>query len=354
MRTLEFVAVGDVSLACSGARDPFERIARYLRAGDIVFGNLESVLCEAGTAAEKEMTLRVSPRKAGYLRRAGFTILNVANNHALDYGSTGLNETLSVLREQGIRFVGCVGSPSETGGEIIECKGLRVGFLGYCEGAGAGEREMPPIYPIDRDLILEQLDNLRQYCDVAIVSLHWGIEYVYYPSPGHVELARDLIANGAGLVLGHHPHVVQGLEEFEKGLIVYSLGSFQFDPRRKEARHSFICRATLSAAGVERYKLLPVRIDDENMPRLVWKGGRKWMLEFVDRISAPIWEDRITERWWFEQIAVAYLRASLEAWVARVRKYGVRHFVPFIRWLVSRFTIKCYLGLLRSRAGLHE
>ncbi len=353
MKTLEFVAVGDISLAGPGGRDPFARVARYLRAGDIVFGNLEGVLCKAG-AAEKKATLRVSPRRAGYLRRAGFTVLNIANNHALDFGSAGLHETLSVLWEQGIRCVGCVGGPSERGGEIIECRGLRVGFLAYCENTGAGEQERPSINPIDRDLILEQLDDLRQYCDVTVVSLHWGIAYVCYPSPGHVELARDLIVNGAGLVLGHHPHVVQGLEEFEKGLIVYSLGSFQFESRRREARHSFICRATLSAAGVERYKLLPIRIDDENMPRLVWKEGRREMLEFVDRISAPIWEDRITERWWFEQIAVVYLRANLEAWMTRVRKYGVRHFVQFIRWLVSRFTIKCYLGLLRSRAGLHE
>jgi poly-gamma-glutamate synthesis protein (capsule biosynthesis protein) len=78
------------------------------------------------------------------------------------------------------------------------------------------------------------------------------------------------------------------------------------------------------------------------------------MKRTVEDVSAPIREGRITERWWFEQVAPIYLGGHLEAWARRIRRYGLRHFMQFSRWLVSGFTIKCYLGLLRRRVRLHE
>jgi poly-gamma-glutamate capsule biosynthesis protein CapA/YwtB (metallophosphatase superfamily) len=354
MATLELIAVGDVSLICPQRCDPFEHVARYLRAGDIVFGNLEGVLCRTGVAAEKETTLRTSPRRAGYLRQTGFSILNVANNHALDFGPTGLRQTLAALREQGIRFVGVNDASLWRGCEVIECKGLRMGFLAYCETDASGRREGLFINPIERDTILEHLRGLRTRCDIAVVSLHWGFEYVYYPSPEQIQLAHDLIAGGAALVLGHHPHVVQGIEEFRGGLIVYSLGGFQFESSEEGMQRSFMLRAKISKRGVERYRLVPIRIGEDSRPRLARAGDRRDMLRRVEEISAPVREGRVTEKWWFERMAGVYLSANVRAWRTRVRTFGIRHFLQFARWLVSGFTIKCYLGLLRRRVGLYE
>src|SRR4030065_1136365 len=90
--TPELVAVGDVSLAGPEGLDPFAHVARYLRRGDIVFGNLECAFCETGEAAEKEIVLRAAPARALHLQQAGFHIVNVANNHALDFGPEGLRQ----------------------------------------------------------------------------------------------------------------------------------------------------------------------------------------------------------------------------------------------------------------------
>jgi hypothetical protein len=106
--------------------------------------------------------------------------------------------------------------------------------------------------------------------------------------------------------------------------------------------------------GVERYRMIPVQLDDDNVPHLARGRERKEVARLVQGISTPIRENRITERWWFEQVAPIYLRGNLGAWFKRVRRYGLRHLVQFSRWLVSGFTIKCYFGLLRRRVRLHE
>jgi poly-gamma-glutamate capsule biosynthesis protein CapA/YwtB (metallophosphatase superfamily) len=353
METVELIAVGDMSLICPKACDPFEHVGRYLRAGDLLFGNLETALCDTGVTVEKEVALGVSPRQAEYLSRTGFDVVSVANNHILDCGPRGLSQTLAALREHGVRFVGAGDNSSPQGYEIIECRGLKVAFLAYCENGASGLPDGAFVNQIDRPVILEQLHALKGQCDVVAVSLHWGIEYVFYPSPWQIELAHDLIRSGAALVLGHHSHVVQGIEQLEKGLIVYSLGSFQFQPRREEARPSFILHARISPQGVERYKLVPTRIGDADRPQLSRNKDRREILGLVERISAPIREGRVTDRWWFEQAAPVYLRVNLKAWMTRVRKYGFRHLVQFARWLVCRFTIKCYLGYLRAMVGQH-
>lgn len=155
-------------------------------------------------------------------------------------------------------------------------------------------------------------------------------------------------------MLGHHPHVVQGIEWIERGLIAYSLGSFQFEPRREEARHSFILQARISACGVEDYKVIPAHIGEGERPHRIRNPPRREMLRFIKRISEPISDGRITDKWWFERAGTTYLHNNLQAWAARIRRYGFRHLVSCARWLVSRFTIKCYLGCLRALVGPHE
>jgi poly-gamma-glutamate capsule biosynthesis protein CapA/YwtB (metallophosphatase superfamily) len=355
MQTLDLIAVGDICPTCSGDHVPFEYVARYLRAGDIVFGNLECAICDTGIPAEKEITLHAPLSHAKYLRQAGFGVVSLANNHSLDFGSAGLIQTVSALREQGIRFVGAGDGTVVQGHQVVERRGLRVGFLAY------GETDVHPaddgvfINRIDRETILDQLHSIRRECDTVVVSLHWGIEYVHYPSPTQVKLARDLVAEGATLVLGHHPHVIQGIEQIGVSLIAYSLGSFHIKPLRNgTARRSYMLHAWISDRGVERHRLIPVQLDDEDLPHLARGEDRREVMRTIQEVSTPIRENRITERWWFEQVAPIYLGGHLEAWIKRVRRYGLKHFMQFMRWLVSGFTIKCYLGYLRRRARLHE
>ncbi len=354
MKTLRLIAVGDVSLSGPDGQDPFEYVARLLHTGDIVFGNLECVLCDTGSEVEKEVTLRAVPARAEYLRQAGFDIVSVANNHVLDFGPTGLNQTLAVLHEQGICFVGAGGTAARSEYEILERERLRIGFVAYHEMDPGSPHNEALVNPMDRGTILRQISDLKPRCDAVVVSLHWGIEYIHYPSPGQVHLAREILHHGAALVLGHHPHVIQGIEQIGRGLIAYSLGSFQFEPRREEARHSFILKAGISARGVEDYKVIPVHVGAGDRPRRIRNPHRRETLRFIKRVGEPIADNRITDRWWFEQAGATYVRNNLQAWAARIRKYGIRHLVSCACWLVSRFTIKCYLGYLRARVSPHE
>jgi hypothetical protein len=351
-KAVNLIAVGDISLAGPEGYDPFEHVARHMQAGDIVFGNLECTFSDAGHSVEKEIVLRTSPARAGYLHRAGFRVLNVANNHALDFGPEGLRRTLAVLREQGIHAIGIGRSLCDTEHTIIECGGVKVGFLGYCNLGTHDQAAATLLNPIDRRLILEQVSRLRPCCEIAVVSLHWGIEYTHYPSPDQIELARELVDNGTGLVLGHHPHVLQGIEARGTGLIAYSLGNFQFQPRRQQSRQSLILHARIGPQGVQHHRMIPVWIDERNHPRLARGSKRKETLCFTERISAPIQEGRIVEKWWFEQTARTYLAVNMRAWITRLRRYGVRHLVPFMRWLAAGFTIKCYLGFWRARRSV--
>jgi poly-gamma-glutamate capsule biosynthesis protein CapA/YwtB (metallophosphatase superfamily) len=100
-RTVELLAVGDVSLVCSDGSDPFAHVERYLQAGDLLFGNVETVLSDLAPVVEKEIALSVPPQRAQYLKDAGFDVVSVANNHILDCGPRGLSQTLAALREQG-------------------------------------------------------------------------------------------------------------------------------------------------------------------------------------------------------------------------------------------------------------
>jgi len=355
METLDLIAVGDVSLACPIEHEPFRHVAQYLRTGDIVFGNLECVLCDAGIPAEKEIILRGPKTRAEYLRSAGFNIVSLANNHTMDFGSVGLAQTCSALREYGIPFVGVGDANSSRGHEIIECRGLKVGFLAYGEADACRIQDDVFVNCIHRCAILDQVRGLKPQCDVLIVSLHWGIEYVRYPSPAQVKLARELVAQGVHLVLGHHPHVLQGVERIGTSLVAYSLGSFHIRPVRDAgSRQSCILHARISKRGVERYRLIPAQLDDADVPYLARGESRKAVTRLIQAISVPIQEDRITERWWFAQVAPVYLPGNFRAWIKRIRRYGVGHFKQFLWWLVSGFTIKCCLGLLRRRVRLHE
>jgi len=135
---------------------------------------------------------------------------------------------LSILDGQDIQYIG-VGHSKEQAARpaIIRQGNIQIGFLGFY---GPDTVLVPDCYiaPIDEDLILHQIAGLRDEVDFIVVSLHWDVENVFYPSPAQQRLARNLIDHGVSIILGHHPHVLQGIERYQDGLILYSLGNFNF------------------------------------------------------------------------------------------------------------------------------
>ena len=349
MSTLRLIAVGDICLKTKNNMHPFENVKSAFRDKDILFGNLETVLSNQGKEVEKAVLLHASPEKVEYLKDAGFDILNVANNHIMDLGWGGFNDTLEVLNRNDLKFIGAGNQKFNHSYTIVERKGIKLGFLGYYEGGFKNFKKGVFIDRVNENEISAGIKHLKSKCDVVIVSLHWGIENIFYPSPKQIKLARNLIDAGSSLVLGHHPHIVQGIERYKNGLIVYSLGNFQFIADREKNRSSVILTVRINKNGIEDYKIIPVKIDENLIPCVMNNQNTQEMLSFINKISLPIIEERLNEKRWFEEISREHLVGNMKSWIVRIKKYGIKHLLQCIKWLISPFTVNCYLGLLRQR-----
>ncbi|MDY6794605.1 MAG: CapA family protein [Actinomycetota bacterium] len=341
MDTVRVLAVGDIGLQTPQDRHPFEGVIDVLAGKDILFGNLETVLSDAGKKEEKAMLVHSSPHMVSGLVDAGFDILSVANNHIMDLGPEGFRNTLEALRRAGLKYIGASDGKGSSH-VIVEKHGMKLGFLAYYEWGTSLPSERIHINRITPGEIEADIASLKRECDSIIVSLHWGTENVFYPSPQQIETAHALIDAGADVILGHHPHVVQGLEPYKRGLIAYSLGNFQF--RYGKSADTMILCLEFGGGELRDYGIIPAAIDDYYRPVAVDGGA---FPRFLEEISRPLREGTVSERWWFEQIAPEYIAGNFRSFVTRIRKYGLKHLVQCIIWLISPFCLRCYAAILR-------
>jgi len=354
MQSVTLMAVGDISLQTKHNKPPFDLIKAAFVEKDVLFGNLETSLSSRGRPAEKAVVLNTLPDKALYLKEAGFDVLNVANNHIMDMGPDGVHETLKVLDQHDLFFIGVRTNFFDQSWVAIEKRGIRLGFLGYYAGRDSLKGGIW-INRIHLPQIIRDIEFLRHKCDFIVVSLHWGIEKAFYPSPKQVALAHKLIDSGATIILGHHPHVIQGIERYKNGLIAYSLGNFQFefDPeecsgrRNKRTNQSFILSIELSKDGLEGYDIIPIMINEDFVPYIPIVEKQEEIRHFLSEISKPLERGVLTERWWFEQIAWEYLSGNMKSFIVRIKSYGFMHFLQCIRWLLSPFCLRCYAAIIR-------
>jgi gamma-polyglutamate biosynthesis protein CapA len=277
---VRIAAVGDVQLgdcsACTGygiaSRYPsadlqeiFDAVRPAL-AADCTIGNLETVLSRKGVEESRwaSLHMRGYPEYAGSLRFAGFTILNVANNHMFQYGHAAFLDTIGMLRAQGIQVCGERGEGAWSSRPTIVNlpTGRRIGFLGYSLRPRQFQLGQPPYAEGSSSPMLADVDRLSADADHIVVSLHWGEEYVGQPTQSGVELGHALVEAGADVVIGHHPHVTGPVERFRGGVIAYSLGNFVTDMLWHDAlRNGLILRLTLNGDGVSEISPVPTRVD---------------------------------------------------------------------------------------------
>lgn len=285
------------TIAEQGDDHLFRQATPLLRNADFLFGNLECVLSDDGRNEEdpKSQYLRGAPEAISTLEPLNFDVLNVANNHTLQYGQAAWDETLSQVRGAGIQTLGVASSAEETSSGfhsdpvILEKNGLRIGLLGYSYEWEQYFDGNPPYAVGDRDHILADLALLKPDVDFTVISLHWGLEYLTYPKRDMVDLAHDLVDAGCDAILGHHPHVLQGTERYGSGVIAYSLGNFIFDKMWWGPCLNTVIAQLRFTAGPERrvdLTLTPLRINKQFQP-VPLKGreaeSAKRMLASLDR-----------------------------------------------------------------------
>ena len=350
MTTLRLMAVGDISLQTRNDRHPFEKVKEVFKSKDILFGNLETVLSNKEKKAKKAVLLYSSPKNVKYLKDIDFDVLNVANNHILDLGVEGFRNTLDILNKNDLNFIGANNDKTISNHLILKRNGVKLGFLGYT----LGRFKVPEgisINKLKEKKIVADIESIKDKCDFVIVSLHWGTENVFYPSPKQIDLAHNLIDHGATLILGHHPHVVQGMEEYKNGLIAYSLGNFQFDPKVSQSKtnKSVILCMDFSEEGIKSYRIIPIEIDENHQPIRLKGQTKEEVLNFISEISKRVSNGEVTNKWWFEEIAGEYLSGSMNSYVVMIRRYGVMPIVECFIWLLTPFCIRCYAGIIRRR-----
>ncbi|MBI4535053.1 MAG: CapA family protein [Ignavibacteriae bacterium] len=238
------------------------------RTADIGMVNLECPVTTRGTKVEKPFNFRMHGRFLDVIKEAGIDIVNLANNHIYDYGKVGLFDTITHLDSVGILHVGAGRNKKEAHRPVvIDERGKRIAFLGYYGGGEAPRATETKAGVARRELKLIKADLSRlkrkDSVDYVVVNLHWGIEKATHPDQEQIKFARTLIDSGADAVIGHHPHVLQGIERYKHGVIAYSLGNLIFGGNSRSSYDTGIFEIRLGSDSTE-YDLIPVRIKDWN------------------------------------------------------------------------------------------
>lgn len=196
------------------------KIREALCQADLTIGNLECAYNNQEPMAFATHAMCTNRKAVGYLQSLGLGLLGLANNHTLERGTKGLQELIEVLDAHGIAHVG-VNDPF-----MYDFNGHKVGVLAYTAVPDYKNEDAIEVWD---DVELEHIREVSGEADFTVVNIHWGNEFIEVPSQEQITLGRALIDAGANLVLGAHPHVLQAVERYNDGMIVYSMGNFIFD-----------------------------------------------------------------------------------------------------------------------------
>ena len=239
-----------------------DEIKSRVQNADISFGNLESVLSDYNFDPDSlaSTELRGRPLDASNLSAVGFNLLNVANNHSMQHGLKAFEETIDLLSKEKIDIIG-LDFDGDANIIIKEKYGINLAFVGYSLRPEKYCKTQAPYALSNEEKILRQINKIvENFYGPIIVSLHWGEEYLNYPSKKQMLFAHKLINSGVSLILGHHPHVLQGIEKYKNGVIVYSLGNFIFDKWQKNLRETIIFSCAFSNNEITDYSYEPIYI----------------------------------------------------------------------------------------------
>lgn len=243
---------------------PFRKLAPLMQAADISFINLETPFSDQGPYYDHGLIFHAAPEFIAGLQLAGIALASTANNHARDCGEHGVTFTVNWLRAHGIEPVGSSESAGRTHrGVVLVRKGIRFGFLGYTYDQSNGNwRDTDDRIALAVDAVVRRdVQGLRKRCDVVIVSMHNGIEYLPTPTAKQISFAHAAIDAGATLVVGHHPHVTEPVEWYRGAEIFYSLGNFVFDQYQRVAtQHGEMAEVSFLGTRIFNTKIIPVRI----------------------------------------------------------------------------------------------
>ncbi|MBN1542109.1 CapA family protein, partial [candidate division KSB1 bacterium] len=299
-RAIRIAAVGDISpgddyfrygrgvraqMEKFGAHYPLSQIAQTLHSFDLVIGNLEGVVSDLGYDRKRlaSHVMRGLPEFAVALFNSGIDVVTLANNHIMQHGAAAAWDSEKQLQRAGLITWGLQNPNRFPAGQILERGGWRIALLALNDRPRQHFIDSPIYCAFDTISADRDIEQCRKTADIVIISLHWGDEFSFEPSAKQRATARHLIDSGADIVIGHHPHVLQGMESYCGKPIFYSLGNFVFDlDWYSPAMESIIAVFhLLPRQGLIKTDFIPVRINTHFQPYILrdreqkaWK--RNW------------------------------------------------------------------------------
>lgn len=324
MTVINLACAGDVMINRPDARSMLRHVAEILKGADVAYCNLEGPMCDTGEKhpgkAGISLHLRSTPHAADALAEAGIDVVSLANNHALDYGAAGLDQTIKLLGAVRIPHAGAGRDLAAARQPAwLEVNGLRIALLSYtsvCVSPFAATATTPGVAmvrikttyaanlrlfqqpgspmltrtvgePDDVAMLIDDVKAAKAGADVVIVAWHWGISERWGKLADYQrELGHAVIDAGANAIMGHHAHMLLGVEFYRGCPIFYSLGNFAFDLDHPYfRRESAIVLCDVSHDGIANVRLIPILINDHHEPVPVRADGDgqkvAWFLEYL-------------------------------------------------------------------------
>jgi len=253
-----------------GPEYPFEMILPHLGDDEIRFANLEAPISDRGNAEEdKYATFRTEPGGERALTKAGIDVVSLSNNHCLDYGPDALYDTIDILDSNNIAHAGIwhgddIDNSSPSRPLVLNKNGIKIGFLAYTEKVRShwlANESYPGPLPLDMDLMREDISFTKEQVDILIVSIHWRKWPQYTQGPEEIDrvICRELIDLGVSIIMGHGPHTIHEIEQYNNGLILYSLGNVAMNAGNKSSYSSYVAKVKMDGEIIQELELIPIR-----------------------------------------------------------------------------------------------
>ncbi|MCI6152848.1 MAG: CapA family protein [Fusobacterium perfoetens] len=329
---ISIICVGDINLKYENKLEFEKEIIDIFKNSDIRFGNLETVVSnKEGIPEEKAFNFKANTEKLELLKPLNFTVLNIANNHTLDFGKKLKIDTKKNVLNYGIKVIGENINSYDI--EVLEINNKKIAFMG-----------IEKIKEINYSIFFEKIKEIKKTVDYIIISIHWGVELCFSPTPKQRKIAYDLIENGVDIIIGHHPHVLQGIEKYKNGIIIYSLGNFQFKLEKKDIelnQYTEIVKIIIDDNKIytEEY---PIFIKDNGNPttKLIKEQLKKY---FLIKEKCKFYIKNLNYFNFLNEVSNYNMAQNLIAWRIRKEKREKNYILKKIKWFLTPKNMVIYI-----------
>jgi poly-gamma-glutamate capsule biosynthesis protein CapA/YwtB (metallophosphatase superfamily) len=273
-----------------------QEVIDLLSSGDLVIGNLETRFAGAKRGYTGYPAFNAPDELARDLKKIGFNFLTTANNHTLDRGVSGIVQTNHVLSEYGFAHTGSYSNLSESSSITVKSiNGIKIAVLAYTYGTNGiklpkGSEFM--VNYLDKDKLFRDIELAKLMSDFIVVCVHWGEEYAFKQNSHQTQLAQKMFKAGVGLIIGHHPHVVQGFNNtlirtdngHVKKSVAYSLGNFISGQTMAHTNEGAILSVSISKPdGAKQASIIKSEVIQTRVTRPIVGGKKSYLVEIVNK-----------------------------------------------------------------------